>query len=108
MKFILFFTIFILINTEVQIEQRLGLACDLKNMTVVCGENLICANNQGNVSITKGTCQYCTTSEQCWKTSYVLDCKASINSQNKPVFICQHKDLFPRLSWFDFGATIVL
>lgn len=107
MRAVIFFILFSITFSQSTIESRLGKICGPTNETMVCGTELVCLDSTNNVTTTVGICSYCSLEAQCWSKSYVYACKTSINSQNLVVMTCQHKDLFPRLTWFDFGATIV-
>lgn len=103
---LIFFILFSIAFSQRLVESRLGKACSPQNETNVCGNELVCLDRTNNVTTTLGLCSYCSVETQCWSKSYVLACKTSINSRNLVVMTCQHKDLFPRLTWFDFGATV--
>jgi len=83
---------------QLTIEERIGFPCSQDNVSSVCGVSLICSN--------VSTCAYCVFTDECREKSNVLSCKTSVNSENKIVFTCQHKDLFPNINWWDFGAIV--
>jgi hypothetical protein len=111
MRTVLLFTLILISfsSADLLFERRVGNVCSYDNITVSCGFELVCLDKLGNVTRgqTPGTCQYCSQWDQCLVHGTTYDCKKIINKDNQIVHTCQHKDLLPRITWFDFFASIV-
>lgn len=106
MKILVFLCILTLALSQELSESKLNRPCTVTNQTRACGDELVCFDTTRNITSSAGTCQYCRVDTDCWSKSLSLQCKTSINTRNGVVMTCQHKDLFPRITWYDFGATL--
>ena len=112
MRTVLLLLVFILITfsqADLLFEKRVGRPCSYSNLTVSCGYDLVCLDETGNVTrgISGGFCSYCKHWDQCLSHGVTYDCKKAVNKENAIVHTCQHKDLLPRVTWFDVFASIV-